>query len=127
MAEASDKPAVTPKDAAQQAAEAEVTSRPTRRYRTYLFEIGLIAVIGAFTTLTILVKTNPSFPIDLAITQALQSIDSPIFAALMSLISWPGFSPQSFLIPLLIAGILYAFGFQWEAVVALFAALLAPL
>ena len=127
MAEASDKPAVTPKDAAQQAAEAEVTSRPTRRYRTYLFEIGLIAVIGAFTTLTILVKKNPSFPIDLAITQALQSIDSPIFAALMSLISWPGFSPQSFLIPLLIAGILYAFGFQWEAVVALFAALLAPL
>ena len=96
-------------------------------YRTYLFQIGLLAVIGAFTTLTILVKTNPSFPIDLAITQALQSIDSPIFAALMSLISWPGFSPQSFLIPLLIAGILYAFGFQWEAVVALFAALLAPL
>ena len=128
MAEqARDKPLENPKEAAQQAAKAEVTSRPTRRYRTYLFEIGLIAVIGAFTTLTILVKTTPSFPIDLAITRALQSITNPIFAALMDAISWPGFSPQSFIIPILIVGLLYAFGLHWEAVVALFAALFAPL
>jgi undecaprenyl-diphosphatase len=77
--------------------------------------------------LTILVKTTPSFPIDLAITQALQSIDSPIFAALMSAISWPGFSPQSIFIPVIIVGLLYAFGFHWEAVAALFAAFFAPL
>jgi membrane-associated phospholipid phosphatase len=127
MSEARDKPIANPKDAAQQAAKAEVTSRPTRRYRTYLFEIGLIAVIGAFTTLTILVKTTPSFPIDLAITRALQSIDSPIFAASMNLISWPGFSPQSYIIPIIIVGLLYAFGFQWEAIAGIFAAFFAPL
>lgn len=123
MAEqASNKPTGNPKDAAQQAAKAEVTSRPTRRYRTYLFQIGLIAVIGAFTTLTILVKTTPSFPIDLAITRALQSINSPIFAGLMDLISWPGFPPQSFIISLLIIGVVYALGFHWESIAALFAA-----
>ena len=70
MAEASDKPIQNAKDSAQQAAKAEVTSTPARRYRTYLFMIGLIAIVGAFTTLTILVKTTPSFPIDLAITRA---------------------------------------------------------
>jgi membrane-associated phospholipid phosphatase len=127
MAEAGEKPVANPKEAAQQAARAEVTSRPTRRYRSYLFQIGLIAVIGAFTTLTILVKITPSFPIDLAITHALQSIDAPIFAAFMSAISWPGFSPQSLIIPILIVGILYAFGFHWEAVAALFAAFFSAL
>lgn len=127
MTEASDKPIHNAKDSAQQAAEAEVTSRPTRRRRTYLFEIGLIAVIGAFTTLTLLVKSTPSIPIDLAITRALQSIDSPIFAGLMNLISWPGFSPQSYIVAAVIVVILYALGFHWEAAVALFAALFTPL
>jgi membrane-associated phospholipid phosphatase len=127
MAEVSDKPVANPKDAAQQAAKAEVSSPPTRRYRTYLFQFALIAVIGAFTTLTILVKTTPSFPIDVAITRSLQSINSPIFAALMSAISWPGFSPQSFIIPILIVGLLYALGFHWEAVATLFAAFFAAL
>jgi undecaprenyl-diphosphatase len=121
MAEARNKPIQNAKDSAQQAAKAEVTSTPARRYRTYLFMIGLIAVVGAFTTLTILVKTTPSFPIDLAITQAIQSITWPPFAALMDLVSWPGFSPQSFLLSFLIIAILYALGFHWEAVAALFA------
>ena len=115
------------KQAAQQIAKQEVTAPPKREYRTYLFVVGLIAVIGAFTTLTILVKTTPSFPIDLQITRALQSIDSPIFAAFMSLISWPGFPPQSFIIPVLVAADYYLFGFHWEAVAALFATLFTPI
>lgn len=122
MAEASEKPAQNATESAQQTAKAEVTSRPKRERRTYLFEIGLFAVVGAFITLTILVKTIPSFPIDVAITRALQSIDSPIFAALMSLVSWPGFSPQSYIIAVLIVGLLYAFGFHWESAATLFAA-----
>ncbi|MGE5377575.1 MAG: phosphatase PAP2 family protein [Bacteroidota bacterium] len=123
MAEqAGKKPFEEPKGAAQQAAKAEVTPRPVRDYRSYLFQLGLIAVIGAFTTLMLLVKITPSFPIDLAITRALQSITNPVFAWLMDAISWPGFSPQSFIIPLVIVGVLYAFGFHWEAVAAIFAA-----
>lgn len=128
MAEhAADKPVEKVKDAAQQAAKAEVTSRPKRELRTYLFEIGLFAVIGAFTTLTILVKTTPSFPIDLQITRALQSLSSPFFAALMSLISWPGFSPQTFLIALSIVLAWYLFGFHWEAVASFITAVFVPL
>ena len=127
MAQAIEETAGNPKDAAQPAAKAEVTSRPKRQYRAYLFEIGLLAVIGAFTTLTILVKTTPSFPIDLAITKALQTIDSPAFAALMNLVSWPGFSPQSFIIAAIIVVILYALGFHWEAVAAMFAAIFTSL
>jgi membrane-associated phospholipid phosphatase len=122
-----DKPVEKMKEVAQQAAKAEVTSRPKREYRTYLFQIGLMATIGAFTTLMILVKITPSFPIDLEITRILQSIHSPIFAALMRFVSWPGFSPQSFLIPLVIAVAWYLFGFHWEAVASVFAALFPPI
>jgi len=92
-----------------------------------LFIVGLIAVIGAFTTLTILVKTTPSFPIDLQITRNLQTISSPVFAALMRLISWPGFSPQSYTLSLLIMGVFYWFGFRWEALAGVVAALLPPI
>lgn len=121
-----DKPVEQAKQAAQEAAKQDVTSRPTRNYRTYLFQIALIAVIGAFTTLTILVKTTPSFPIDLQITRALQSITWPPFAALMDFISWPGFSPQSFIIPLVIAAAFYWFGFQWETAAVIFATVFTP-
>ena len=116
-------PVESPKGAAQQAAKAEVTPRPVRDYRSYLFQLGLIAAIGAFVTLMALVKYTPSFPIDLAISRALQSITNPIFAGLMDAISWAGFSPQSLLIPLVIVALLYGFGFHWEAVAAIFAAL----
>jgi membrane-associated phospholipid phosphatase len=121
-----DKPVEKIKDAAQQAAKAETTSRPKREYRTYLFQVGLFSAIGAFATLTFLVKTNPSFPIDLQITRALQSISSPIFAAIMSLISWPGFSPQSYIISALIVLLIYSFGLHWESLTALVAVLLPP-
>src|SRR5215213_3631765 len=121
-----DKPVEKVKNEAEQAAKAEVTSRPKREYRTYLFQIGLVAVVGAFATLTVLVKTTPSFPIDLQITRMLQSLNSPIFAAFMSLISWPGFSPQTFMIPVLIVLAWYWFGFHWEAVATLIATIFVP-
>jgi membrane-associated phospholipid phosphatase len=121
------KPVENVKEVAQQAAKKDVTTPPRREYRTYLFLIGLVAVVGAFTTLTILVKTTPSFPIDVQVTRALQSINSPVFAALMDLISWPGFSPQTYIIPLIIMAVLYLFGFHWEALAALFATVFTPI
>jgi undecaprenyl-diphosphatase len=41
----------------------------------------------------------------------------------MSAVSWPGFSPQSFIIPVLIVLLIYSFGLRWEAVASLVAAL----
>jgi len=122
-----EKPVEKVKDAAQQAAKKETTSPPKREYRTFLFQVSLFAAIAAFGVLTFMVKTIPSFPIDLEITRALQSLNSPIFAALMSLISWPGFSPQSYILSLIIVAVIYLFGLHWEAISALVAALLPPI
>jgi undecaprenyl-diphosphatase len=128
MAEqANQKPVEKAKEAVQQAAKKETTSRPKREYRTFLFQVSLFAAIGAFAVLTFMVKTTPSFPIDLAIERALQSINSPIFAALMTAISWPGFPPQSTIIAALIVVMIYMFGLRWEAVSAFVAAILPPL
>ncbi len=123
----SKKPVEKVKDAAQQAAKVETTSRPKREYRTFLFQVSLFAAIAAFAVLTFMVKTTPLFTLDIQITHAVQSINSPIFAALMSFISWPGFSPQSFILSVLIVSLIYLFGLHWESAAALVAGILPPL
>jgi membrane-associated phospholipid phosphatase len=123
----SEKPVEKVKDAAQQAAKKETTSQPKREYRTFLFQVSLLAAIAAFGVLTFMVKTTPLFTLDIQITHALQSINSPVFAAIMSLVSWPGFSPQSYIISALIVVAIYLFGLHWEALTGLIAALLPPL
>ncbi len=122
-----EKPVEKIKDAAQQAVKAETTSPPKRRYRTILFQLALLAVTGSFATLTFLVTTTPLFAIDIQITHTIQLINSPIFEAAMRLISWPGFSPQSFILSVLIVLLIYSFGLHWESVAAFVAALLPPL
>lgn len=119
-----DSTAKKPAEQIQQAAKAETTSRPTRHYRTYLFQFALIVVTGAFTLLTFLVKTIPSFPIDLAITRFIQSINLPFFDTFMYLISWPGYPPQSFIVSAVALLIIYFLGLRWEAVAGLVAAIL---
>ena len=109
-------------DAASQAVRAESEPAPVRRYRAVLFQGGLIIVAVTFAVLTFLVKTMPSFSIDLQITKTIQEINFPPFAWLMSLISWPGFSPQSTIITTLIILLIFGLGLHWEAVMALTAA-----
>ena len=118
------KPVEKIQESAQQVAKAETTSRPTRRYRTVLFQFMLIVTTGAFAVLTFLVKTTPSFPIDVAITRGLQTVKLPYFSEFMQLISWPGFPPQSYLLSLLVILIIYFLGLRWESVAALVAAIL---
>lgn len=123
----SEKPVEEVKLAARQAVEKEVVSPPKRKYRTLAFQVALLSAIGAFAVLTFMAKSTPFFPIDLRITEVLQSIDSPLFASTMTLISWPGFLPQSAIIPALVAVLLYSFGLRWEAVTSLIAAFLPPI
>lgn len=99
-------------------------STPVRRYRAALFWLALVFVAGTFAVLTFLVKTVPSFAVDLQITRAVQSIDFPFAALSMSLISWPGFNPQVMIIAGLIILSIYGFGLHWEAAMALTAAVL---
>ena len=105
------------------ARQTKVASPSIRRYRTLLFSVLLVSAVGAFAFLTFLVETTPSFPVDLQITRAIQSIDSPLFAGLMQLISWPGFLPQSVIITALIAFLLYFYGLRWESVISSLAAI----
>ncbi|MGZ9166262.1 MAG: phosphatase PAP2 family protein [Anaerolineales bacterium] len=121
---ASDKPVEKIKDAAQQAAKVGTSAPTARWHRTVFFRVALFSAIGAFAMLTFLVETTPSFPIDLQITLAIQSIDSPFFEGLMRLISWPGFLPQSIIITLLLAFMLYMYGLHWESVTSLLTAIL---
>lgn len=100
---------------------------PVRRYRSTLFQLALILAVLVFALLTVLVSTTPSFAIDLQITRAIQSIDSPLFAGIMRLVSWPGFLPQSIVITVLLALIFYLSGHKWEAVVSLLASVVSGL
>jgi membrane-associated phospholipid phosphatase len=105
------------------AAQAESEPAPVRRYRAVLFQGALILVVITFAGLTFLVKTTPFFAIDLQITQSIQAINFPIFGSLMSLVSWPGFAPQSFLLVGVFFLVIFGFGLRWEAVSAVIASL----
>src|SRR5687767_13815591 len=119
-----EKPVETITDVAQRAAKAETSAPPTRWYRTWLFRVALFSAIGVFAMLTFLVETTPSFPIDLQITLAIQSIDSALFEGLMRLVSWPGFLPQSVIIAVLLPFLLYIYGLHWESVTSLLTAII---
>ena len=117
-----EKPVEKVADAASQAVRAESAPAPVRRYRALVFRSALLLVVVAFAVLTFLVKTMPSFAIDLQITRGIQMINLPIFAWLMNTLSWPGFTPQSMIIAGLITVLIYGFGLHWESVMALIAA-----
>jgi membrane-associated phospholipid phosphatase len=110
--------------AASQAVQAEAAPPHVRRYRAWLFRIALLLVAGAFAGLTFMVKIMPSFTVDLQITRAIQLIKFAPFAVLMTLASWPGFNPQSFIITGLIVLLIFGIGLHWEAVMALVASIL---
>ena len=55
--------------------------------------------LGLFTALFVAVKADRSAAFDLAVTLKLQERDTPALATLMRAASWPGFPPQSRIIP----------------------------
>jgi undecaprenyl-diphosphatase len=111
-------------EVAHEAAQAATAPPPARRYRAVLFQLSLVMITAAFAILTFLVKSTPSFPIDLQITRGIQQISIPLFFELMVVVSWPGFGPQSMIITALIVLMVYGFGLHWEAITALIAAVL---
>ena len=116
------KPVVKLREVAHAAAHAETAPAAVRVHRATLFQVSLVLITAAFGALTFLVKTTPSFAIDLLITRGLQSINIPLFGLLMSAVSWPGFGPQSAIITVLMVLVIYGFGLHWEALMALIAA-----
>lgn len=77
--------------------------------------------LAAFIALFAVVRSQRSTKADLAVMIALQRRREPWFRRLMEVVSWPGFPPQSRLIPPVLAAAWFALGFRLEALFQLIA------
>lgn len=75
-------------------AHQEVTHRASQ-LRSWRFQIGLLLAIFVAAWLAWLARTVVYFPVDLAITRALQSIEIQPLQGLFHAVSWVGYPPQS--------------------------------
>jgi membrane-associated phospholipid phosphatase len=83
--------------------------------RTNVF-IGLAATgLFLFGGLAVLVRDGMTTGVDLAVTEAVQSIAAPWFGALMLAVSWLGFLPQSVLLVVGVAALLWLADYRAEA------------
>jgi undecaprenyl-diphosphatase len=55
----------------------------------------LLLTTGVFVALAVAAHLTPYFPVDLALTQVLQSVNSPWLDTIVNAVGWPGFPPQS--------------------------------
>jgi undecaprenyl-diphosphatase len=84
--------------------------------------IGIALIcLGIFAALFTIVRRNRSQAVDAAITIKVQGQKNTYFDRLMHIVSWPGFPPQSRLIPPSISAILWLLGFRLEALFQLLA------
>ena len=75
----------------------------------------VVLAIAAFAALFGIVRRNRSHAIDLRVTRGLQQVNFGLFDRLMQCVSWPGFPPQSRIIPPLLSLLWLALGFPIEA------------
>jgi undecaprenyl-diphosphatase len=75
----------------------------------------VLAAVTAFLGLVFLVRGGRTSRLDTAVTLSLQRRKAPWFSRLMHLASWPGFPPQSRLLPLVIPAALALLGYPFEA------------
>ncbi|MFN8633299.1 MAG: phosphatase PAP2 family protein [Chloroflexota bacterium] len=86
----------------------------------YQFAVLLLAVLAG--TLTWLARTVLYFPVDVQVTQAVQSVQAPWLVRLFETVAWIGFPPQSNVIFGLVIVGLFLVGLRLEAISTLFAA-----
>jgi undecaprenyl-diphosphatase len=72
-------------------------------------------LFAAFLVVLIWVRRNRSTAFDLAVAMRVQSRTHPWLARFMTIVSWPGFPPQSRILPPLLAWLLWVRGFRLEA------------
>jgi membrane-associated phospholipid phosphatase len=92
------------------------------RARSWRFEVGLLVAIFLAGLLTWLARTVAYFPLDVELTRAVQSIQSPWIEALFHAVAWIGFPPQSNVIWGTVIIVLFLVGLRLEAAMTLFAA-----
>jgi undecaprenyl-diphosphatase len=72
--------------------------------------------LGVFALLFVIVRTRRSAATDAAITLRLQKRNHPILDRILKLASWPGFPPQSRVLPPAFSAMLWIIGFRLEAI-----------
>ncbi len=95
-----------------------IVAKPWRRYRAAVFQTYLIAAVVVFIVLAVLAKTVAYFTFDVTITHAVQEYNAGWFNILMQVLTWIGFTPQSYVITGVILLFLFASGLKWETVIA---------
>jgi membrane-associated phospholipid phosphatase len=81
------------------------------RWPALLEMIGVVGFAGIFA----LVRARRSEALDLALTIKMQRRAHPLLGRLMEAVSWPGFPPQSRIIPVVLVGVLAALRLPLEA------------
>lgn len=114
MAEIEKEP--TPQNPAHEAVQGEIERKRVRSYRSIVFQFYLIVAVAGFLALALLASTNAYFPIDLAITKISQSNNPTWVTLVMQAISWPGYTPQAFILVFGFLVGMYLLGLRWEAV-----------
>ena len=97
---------------------AAIVASPARHYRTWVFQGYLIGAVVVFVTMAVLAKTVAYFSFDISVAQAVQSFHPGWFDALMRTLTWIGFSPQAWVISVIVIVFLFISGLKWETVVA---------
>ncbi len=101
--------------AAVKAARPETVAAPAAAERALAIERLGLACLGGFAALLPLVRANRTAAVDLAVTLRLQRWKRPWFGRVMQAVSWPGFPPQSRVIPPLLVGGWLLAGLRVEA------------
>jgi undecaprenyl-diphosphatase len=76
---------------------------------------GLVAAGLVLVGLTVVASRADPNAIDLGATRWLQQFQNPLFATLMVWVSWPGFAPQTWAMPILVAAPFAMYGLWPEA------------
>jgi undecaprenyl-diphosphatase len=100
---------------AQDAAAAATVPRRVALARGRGATLAAGTALAGFVSIFALVRANRSAAFDVAVMMRLQRRRHPWLARLMSAASWPGFPPQSRLIPPLLIAALWGLGFRLEA------------
>lgn len=101
--------------ATQRAARQHTVSRELAMLRGRNGMFAALVALGAFTGIFAAVKTRLADELDLAITLRIQARRHHSLALLMEAVSWPGFPPQSRVLPPLIAATMWVMRLRTEA------------
>lgn len=85
------------------------------------FLILALVALAAFVSLLIAVRRNPRMERDVVVTLRMQRLNHPTLARLFHAISWPGFRPQSLILPGTATAGVFLAGFRREARYMVFA------